>query len=133
MAEKPPTHQIPLTPESSAALIAQRCAQDPDFRQRLKEDPRACLAEAAGEELPEDLEIVLHQNSGDTWHVPIPDYLGDRELSEKEMGELAGGELVTITTGGLLLAAAATIAAGLIAGGLTTGLTVGLIEHHKKK
>jgi hypothetical protein len=54
----------------------QNAATDPDLRQRLLENPREMLAEAELE-IPDDVELVVHENSSKRVHLVIPSRVMD--------------------------------------------------------
>jgi len=64
-----------------------RLQEDPDFRERLKADPRAVLTEIVGEDLPGDVEIVVVENGPKTFHIVLP----PSDISIEEMGATLGG------------------------------------------
>lgn len=69
--------------------IAECAAENPEFREKLLADPKAAVAELLGKELPEGLNIVIHEESEDTLHFVIPPTGG--ELSAAEMASVTGG------------------------------------------
>ena len=113
--------ELPLTPEVAAALVADRCRSEPQLADRLRKDPRACLEKISGRKLPENLKIVLHDNTDDTWHLPLPSYSEGAHLSEEQMQQISAGEAVLV---GIGVAAAAFLVAGGIAVG-TAAYTTG--------
>jgi len=117
MSDQQSLPELPLTPESSAALVAQRCADDPAFRNRFEADPRGCLEELIGQKLPDELEVVLHQNDTRTWHVPVPgdELTASCEISEEAMASISGG--FTFTTAFVVIGISAAVVTALIAGG----------------
>ena len=54
------------------SIIAERIAADPGFRQTLLGDPRAVLSEIVGFEIPESVQVVLHEESLTQIHLTIP-------------------------------------------------------------
>jgi len=76
------------TDESPQTLITRRAIEDPDFRERLIEDPRSTIAEATGQDIPDDIEIVVVENGPTTFHIVLPST--DLDLSETDV---AGGFL----------------------------------------
>jgi hypothetical protein len=51
--------------------VLARAVEDEEYREQLLSDPRGVLGDA-GLEVPEDIEIVVHQNSDDRVHVVLP-------------------------------------------------------------
>jgi len=80
------TDSKPPAGESPWALITRRAIEDPDFRERLMEDPRSTIAEATGQDIPEDVEVVVVENGPKTFHIVLPS--GDLDL---EALSVAGG------------------------------------------
>ena len=127
---------LPHSPEVSAAVVAQRCREDADFRQRLKKDPKATIFEGQEKQPWDDVKVVVHENTPDCWHVSIPsdqqienvnklramqEKAADHELTDEQLQDLSGGEigfslaalLVVGTTIGAGIGAAGAVAAGV--------------------
>ncbi len=78
-----------------------RATEDPDFRARLKSDPRGTLERELGVPVPADTEITVLEQSRNHAYVVIP---VKEELSEEELAGAAGGSdpfsaLIAITYG----------------------------------
>jgi hypothetical protein len=69
------------------AIIAERIAADPAFRDTLLADPRAVLSEVLGLDIPESVQVILHEESLTQIHLTIP---STEELSDSDL-ELAAG------------------------------------------
>jgi hypothetical protein len=73
--------------------IAEKAAGDEDFRNWLSKDPKGAVQEAvsklAGREvqLPDDLEVVVHQNSPNQVHVVLPS-AGDESVAKVSADDL---------------------------------------------
>lgn len=63
--------------------LTRRAIEDPDFRERLIEDPRSTIAEVTGQEVPEDVEVVVVENGPKTFHIVLPS--ADLDLEELEV------------------------------------------------
>lgn len=63
--------------------------EHPEFREKLQQDPKAAIAQFLGAELPEDLNIVVHEEDESTLHFVLPP-AGD-QLSAAEMSSMSGG------------------------------------------
>jgi hypothetical protein len=72
------------------ALVRERLAADPEFRARLLADPRGTLSELAGAEVPEFIEVTVHEESLSAVHIVIPAATGD-EIAEEDLELVAGG------------------------------------------
>jgi len=77
------TNSNPPAGESPWALMTRRAVEDPDFRERLMEDPRSTIAEATGQDVPEDVEVVVVENGPKTFHIVLPS--PDLDLSEMDV------------------------------------------------
>jgi hypothetical protein len=70
------------------AIIAERIAADSAFRDALLADPRAVLSQLVGFDVPESVQIVLHEESLTQIHLTIP---SSEEFSESDLELVAGG------------------------------------------
>ena len=68
--------------------LAARVAEDDDFRTRFLEDPKAVISAETGIAIPENFNVVVHEDSSDTFHVVLPP---TNELTETELAVAAGG------------------------------------------
>lgn len=73
------------------SMLVRRAMEDGDFRERLKEDPRSTIAEATGQAIPEDLEIVVVENGPKAFHIVLPSE--DLDLSSMDVSGGDPGEL----------------------------------------
>jgi len=86
------------TPAASAAL-ANLYICDEGFRAEFDKDPKAALAALGGKPLPPGLEVVVHRNDGNRWHLTLPSEeiveALSRELStevgDKDLDNISGG------------------------------------------
>lgn len=69
--------------------IGNKLQEDPDFRDRLKDSPRAVIAEVVGEEIPDDIEIVVVENGPKTFHIVLP----PTDVSIEDLDAMAGGSV----------------------------------------
>jgi hypothetical protein len=70
------------------AVIAERIAADPGFREMLLADPRAVLTDIIGFDIPESVQVVLHEESLTQIHLTIP---ASDDLSDADLDLVAGG------------------------------------------
>ena len=120
-----------MTPEVSAAILADRCRRDGELSKRVCEDPKAVVAVASGRTLPESTKVVVHRNSADHWHIAIPTDAQARTLNDAWEGSGAGDSLtdeqLQAISGGLeiwiaaLVLAGSAIATGALVGGVLGG------------
>lgn len=67
--------------------VARRAHEDPDFRERLLEDPRSIVAEVAGIEIEDDTEVVVLEDDPKRLHIILP----PAGVSLPELDEMAAG------------------------------------------
>ncbi|MFM9049838.1 MAG: NHLP leader peptide family RiPP precursor [Actinomycetota bacterium] len=70
------------------AMLAERIAADPAFRDALLADPRGIVAETVGFDIPDNVQIVLHEESLTQIHLTIP---AAEDLSDADLELVAGG------------------------------------------
>jgi hypothetical protein len=70
------------------AIIAERIAADPGFRDTLLADPHAVLSEVIGFDIPETVQVVLHEESLTQIHLTVP---SSENLSDADLELVAGG------------------------------------------
>ena len=64
---------------------------DANFKARLRQNPKSAIAELTVENLPEDLDICVHENTSNLKHLVIFVDSASEELSERELEAVAGG------------------------------------------
>ncbi|BAZ48782.1 nitrile hydratase-like protein [Nostoc sp. NIES-4103] len=52
--------------------LTTRAAKDPQFAAQLLEDPKGTLSAFINMDLPSDLEVSIHQESGNNLHIVLP-------------------------------------------------------------
>lgn len=96
--------------------VMTQAAKDENFRREMLTDPKGTFAKYSGQQLPDELEIKVHEDTKDILHLVLPPDLSGMELSDEDLEKVAGGELVV--TG-------AVIAFGVAAvGAATTGSVI---------
>ncbi len=85
------TLTMPATPEATSAALALLYAKDADFRAEFDKDPKAAIAKASGQEVPSNVEIVVHRNDPKRWHVTLPVEGMDAALDDADIENIAGG------------------------------------------
>ena len=78
---------VPTRPEVEA-VISERIAVDPSFRDALLADPRGVVSEIVGFDIPESVQVVLHEESLTQIHLTIP---SSDELADDDLDLVAGG------------------------------------------
>jgi hypothetical protein len=75
------------------ALLQDRLAADPAFRDQLLADPRGTVSELAGIDLPELVQVTVHEESLTSVHLVVPASTpaSSGELSEEDLELVAGG------------------------------------------
>jgi hypothetical protein len=78
--------------------LVQRSLQDEDFRQRLLDDPKGSVEQELATRLPEDVEVRVVEESAQSIYLVLPIRSADLqtgELSDQDLGAVAGGDLST--------------------------------------
>ena len=70
------------------AIIAERIAADPGFREALLANPQAVLSEVIGLDIPDDVQIVLHEESLTQIHLVMP---AAEALTDDDLELITGG------------------------------------------
>jgi hypothetical protein len=79
------------TREDVQAMVIARAMQDPDYKQRLMDDPRGVLAEALMVSIPDFVEVTVHEDSLTDVHLVLPAPSVDA-LSDDDLELVAGGK-----------------------------------------
>ena len=112
--------------------IVARAWRDPDYKQRLLDNPKDVLIEA-GSSVPDELEVKVVENTSDVRYLVLPESpvrSGDR-LSESALNSASGGgfEAVATNTSALSQAEAVSAAAVFVAEAAVAATTeAGVIE-----
>jgi hypothetical protein len=75
-------------------LIA-KSTKDPDFREKLKADPRATVSHEFAMTLPDDLEITVLEETPKHAYIVLP--VPPSELTPEELAAVSGGVGCTFT------------------------------------
>ena len=122
--------KLRTTPEVAAAVLADRCRADSAFTRKLQDDPKGVLAELNGQEVPGYMNVAVHQNAPDHWHIVIPSQKQAQRLNEayemmdasggtmsdEQLAAISGGEIVVVLTLIGILTPAVVVATGATAG-----------------
>jgi hypothetical protein len=88
--------------ESVQALLTQKAATDPAFRQTLLSEPRAAIQRELGVAVPADVEIQVVEETPNRICIVLPMepvHAESRELSEQELAGVTGGLTAMVATG----------------------------------
>lgn len=72
------------------ALIRERIAADPGFRDALLADPRAAVSEITGVDLPDVVKVTVHEESLTDVHLVLPPGT-DGVIADDDLELVAGG------------------------------------------
>ena len=70
------------------ASVADRAANDEDFRAQLLSDPAAAIHDAFGIALPSSITLQVHEETRDSFHLVLPP---SASLTEQELAGVVGG------------------------------------------
>lgn len=76
------------TKVSMLEKLLARAEEDTDFRGRLLASPRSALKEVFDIEVPDDFNVVVHEEDARTAHLVLP---ASAELSDAQLQQAAGG------------------------------------------
>lgn len=78
-------------PQDLSTRVAERVAADPAFRAYLITDPRAAISSVLGVEIPEGVDITVHESTPTHVHLALPPYepAGDDDLDAISGGSSA--------------------------------------------
>ena len=73
------------------AHVMTKAAEDGEFRSRLIENPNAAIASEIGVDIPDEYNIVVHEDNGTTTHLVLPP---SENLTEEELAKASGGMII---------------------------------------
>ena len=73
------------------AHVMTKAAEDDEFRSRLMENPNAAISAEIGVDIPDDYNIVVHEDSGTTTHLVLPP---SANLTEEDLAKASGGMII---------------------------------------
>ena len=76
------------TRESMLKKLAVKSEEDADFRSELLTNPKSALKEAFDIEIPDDFNVVVHEDDARTAHLVLP---AAAELTDAQLAQAAGG------------------------------------------
>ena len=80
--------QMTLTQAQLQGRIIAKAQADPEFRSQLVADPKAAIGAFLGTELPEAINLEVHEDSATSFHLVLPP---SGELSEEELSTVFAG------------------------------------------
>lgn len=73
--------------EDMRRQITEKAISDDDFRSLLVSNPREAISQEIGVDLPEGVEIKVHESDAQTLHFALP----TTEISEEQLEAIAAG------------------------------------------
>ena len=83
------------TRESMLEKLIAKTEADANFRNRLLANPNSALKEVFDIEVPDDFNIVVHEDDARTAHLVLPESV---ELSDAQLEQAAGGAVFCSST-----------------------------------
>lgn len=77
------------TRDSMMGKLVAKAEADTDFREQLKANPSSALKEALDIEVPDDFNVIVHEDDARTAHLVLP---ASAELTDAQLQQAAGGE-----------------------------------------
>ena len=116
------TIESPMANETLSAVIADRCRENKGLAASLRSDGRKAVGDLMNAPVSDGVDISVVQNTPDTVHISLPHYASwgkaaHEKLTEEEMEQLSGGEVLIAVFAGLAVVVSA------------IAITVGVISH----
>ena len=77
------------TPEEMRAILAEKASTDEDFRNRLLSDAKGVIKKEFDVEIPEGIQVHVHEDSSSTAHLVLPP---NPKLGDDQLAAVAGGK-----------------------------------------
>ncbi|MCY3770350.1 MAG: NHLP leader peptide family RiPP precursor [Gammaproteobacteria bacterium] len=84
------------TPSQIQQKILVKAEEDTAFRAQLLENPKAAIKDAIGLSIPDGINIRVLEDNATDFHLVLPPE--GRNLSDREIGGVAGGSISDIDT-----------------------------------
>ncbi|NJM20890.1 MAG: NHLP leader peptide family natural product precursor [Richelia sp. RM2_1_2] len=94
------------TPQTLQSRVITRALQDESFKRQLligSNAAKAAIEQEIGQELPQDLQINVLEETANVSHIVLPIMSSNEEISEKELESVAGGFLIPCTFGSITI------------------------------
>ena len=75
--------------EKMRAEITRKAIEDPKFRARLIEDPKAVANEEFGFIIPEHIKVIVHESKIDELHFALP--VSSEAMTDEQLDQIAAG------------------------------------------
>jgi hypothetical protein len=102
-----------MTRDEAMTPILIQALKDPEYRKRLKADPKSVIQGEFGVTLPESLEIEVVEETAQKLYVVIPPRPAEGELIDEQLEAVAGGLCFPVAP---MIALAMTVSVGSAAG-----------------
>ena len=79
------------THDSLLEKLKVKAEEDPDFRKQLLANPTSALTETFNISVPDDFNIVVHEDDARTAHLVLP---ASAELTDAQLQQAAGGATI---------------------------------------
>ena len=76
-------------PEEIRAALVAKATEDDAFRKALMADPKTVVKQEFDIDIPDEIELQVHEDSSDTAHLVLPNV---STLSEENLSQVAGGK-----------------------------------------
>jgi hypothetical protein len=88
-----PNNNITISRKDVKDMIVRAALKNEEFRESLRANPKLALERALATTLPEDLEVVLLQETDTKVYIVLPTQIPNEtsELTDAELEEVAGG------------------------------------------
>ena len=77
------------TPDEIRAALVAKATEDDEFRKALMADPKTVVKQEFDIDVPDEIEIQVHEDSSNTAHLVLPNV---STLSEENLAQVAGGK-----------------------------------------
>ncbi len=79
------------TVDEMKAHVITKAAEDDEFRSRVMENPNAAISSEIGVDIPDEYNIVVHEDSGNTTHLVLPP---SANLTDEDLAKASGGMII---------------------------------------
>ena len=75
------------TADEMRSQLLDKAAIDPDFRATLVSDPKTAINQELGVQIPDGIDVVVHESDSSTVHLALPAV----DLTEEQLESVAAG------------------------------------------